>query len=111
MKPSWEQARGEILRRLHRVREFIDQKDEDGVLALINQQDEFCEKAARRLALAPIESQSVPPCRYCEGFIQAGGCEGALSRINRSVTRGDWGEARHAVEEYVSLVQGLRLRS
>ncbi len=109
MAPSWEGARRQILVRLEEVGRLIEKEDEGGVLALINQKDEFCEAAEDRRAAAPPPRRDDSVCDFCEGFLQSGGCVGMLARINHAVMAGDWDEARRVNDDYIRWVQGLEL--
>jgi hypothetical protein len=109
MVSTWESARRQILARLQEVGRLIECEDEGGVLALINQKDEFCDTAEDRKAVAPMVRRGDSACDFCEGFLQSGGCVGMLARINHAVMAGDWAEAGRVNEEYVRWVQGLSL--
>lgn len=103
---NWEEARQAVLERLARVRQHVERQDEGAVMALINQQDAFCDAAReRRASTAP--SSNEPQCSFCEGSIQSGGCFERLESIDRAVLHGRWEEAAALVDEYVAWVRGL----
>ncbi len=113
-RKEWEFARVELIRRWQDVLAQIEARDEGGVLALTQEMDEFCDLAlvgrdAARAAVASREPAPAPGetrCLFCRGFIEAGGCLGALQALNHAVLAGLWEDAREIAERYV-----LRLRS
>jgi hypothetical protein len=103
---NWGEAQKAVLERLDEVRQHIESQDEGAVMALINQQDAFCDAAReRRAATAP--SSSELQCSFCEGSIQSGGCLDRLESIDGAVLQGRWDEAAALVQEYVAWVRGL----
>lgn len=111
MEATWSQARTEVLARLAEVRRRIEAHDESGTLALVNQQDAFCDVAKKqREQQPPAAGQDLNHCHYCKGFLESGGCMGRLDEIDRAVLRGAWEEAREMLDEYAAWVRGLALR-
>ncbi len=109
--PIWEDARHQILLRLARVRGCIQLRDEREVLELINQQDEFCEKARERQSRAGApERQDEPQCHFCEGFIQSGGCIGMLAELDHAILAHDWERAGKITDQYIGSVKSLDLQ-
>ena len=109
--PTWENARRQILLRLARVRGFIQLRDEGGVLELINQQDEFCDKAReRRSKTGDPERQNERTCHFCEGFIQSGGCINMLAELDHASLAHDWERAGKIIDQYIRSVQNLDLQ-
>jgi len=103
---NWSEAQKAVLERLARVRQHVESQDEGAVLALINQQDAFCDAAReRRASTAP--SSSEPQCTFCEGSIQSGGCLDRIESIDKAVLEGRWEEAAALVDEYDAWVRGL----
>ena len=105
---KWKDAQSQVLSRLTEVRRLVDARDESADLALINQQDEFCDEAKHRLLqLAP---SVVPPeskCHFCEGYLHGGGCMGRLDEIDRAVMHGEWDTAAKLVDGYIAWVRAL----
>lgn len=103
---NWGEAQKAVLERLAQVRQHVGSQDEGAVMALISQQDAFCDEARlRRSATAP--SSDEPLCSFCEGSIQSDGCLGRLEAIDRAVLDGRWEEAAALVDEYIDWVKGL----
>jgi hypothetical protein len=103
---NWGEAQKAVLERLARVRQHVESQDEGAVMALINQQDAFCDAARqRRDSTAP--SSNELQCSFCEGSIQSSGCLDRLDRIDKAVLQGRWEEAAALVDEYVAWVRGL----
>ena len=103
---NWGEAQKAVLERLAKVRQHVESQDEGAVMALINQQDAFCDAARqRRASTAP--SSNEPQCSFCEGSIQSGGCLDRLESIDRAVLEGRWEEAVGLVDGYVAGVRGL----
>ena len=98
--PALPRQTGELLR------QGVERQDEGAVMALINQQDAFCEEARhRRASTAP--SSGDPQCSFCEGAIQSDGCLSRLDAVNRAVLHGRWDEAAALVDEYIAWVRRL----
>ena len=99
---QWDLARVELIRRWQDVLAQIEARDEGGVLALSQEMDEFCDLAMAgrdetRAALRKRETAPAPGetrCLFCRGFIEAGGCLGALQALNHAVLAGLWDDAR-----------------
>jgi hypothetical protein len=105
---NWEEARKAVLERLGEVRRHVASRDEGAVMALVNQQDAFCDEARRRRdSAAPPSGES--QCSFCEGSLQSEGCLGRLEAIDRAVLHGRWDEAAALVDEYVAWVEGLSI--
>lgn len=103
---NWGEAQKAVLERLAQVRQHVKNQDEGAVMALINQQDAFCDEARRRrTSTAP--SSSEPQCSFCEGSIQSDGCFGRLEAIDSAVLHGRWEEAAALVDEYIAWVKSL----
>lgn len=106
--PTWEDARREMLVCLARVQGCIQLRDEGGILELINQQDEFCEKAGERQSkTGDPERQKERTCHFCEGFIQFGGCIGLLAELDNATMAHDWERAEEITDRYIRSVQSL----
>jgi len=78
---NWSEAQKAVLERLAKVRQHVESQDEGAVLALINQQDAFCDAARERRASTE-PSSSAPQCTFCEGSIQSSGCLDRIGRID-----------------------------
>ena len=105
---SWRDAQSQVLAQLRAVRARIDERDESGTLALINQQDAFCDAALERRAEVPARG-SETRCHFCEGYLQSGGCMSRLDAIDRAVLHAEWEEAARLVDEYQEWVKGLAI--
>jgi len=111
----WDQARVELIRRWQDVLAQIEARDEGGVMALTQEMDEFCElaMAGRAEARAELQRETAPApgetrCLFCRGFMDAGGCLGALQALNHAVLAGLWEDARDIAERYVHRLQGMK---
>ena len=107
---TWKEAQGEVLGLLVEVRRRVDAQDESGVLALINQQDAFCDEAKKRQP-KPSRDAGESQCHYCEGYIQGGGCMGRLGAIDNAVLHGEWETAGRLVDEYSDWVKGVNVEA
>jgi hypothetical protein len=107
---TWKNAQEEVLARLAEARKLIEARDEGGVIAIVNQQDAFCDAAKER---QPREMAQVleKQCHYCQGFLQSGGCMGRLNEIDRAVMHGEWDEARRLLDEYVGWIKSLDVKA
>jgi len=103
---NWGEAQKAVLDRLAKVRKLVESQDEGGVMALLNQQDAFCDAAQLRRASDGASSQE-PKCSFCEGSLQSDGCLDRLGSINQAVLDGRWDKAGVLVDEYVAWVKGL----
>ena len=103
---NWREAQKAVLERLAEVRKRVEGQDEGTVMALINQQDEFCEAAQERRASSAPTSSEVR-CNFCEGSIQSSGCLGRLEGIDKAVLENRWEEAGALVDEYIAWVKSL----
>jgi len=111
----WDQARVELIRRWQDVLAQIEARDEGGVMALTQEMDEFCDlaMAGRTEARAELQRETAPApgetrCLFCRGFMDAGGCLGALQALNHAVLAGLWEDARDIAERYVHRLQGMQ---
>jgi hypothetical protein len=103
---NWGEAQKAVLERLAQVRQHVASRDEGAVMALINQQDAFCDEARRhRASVTP--SSDEPQCSFCECSVRSDGCLGRLAAIDEAVLRGRWEDAAALVDEYIAWVKGL----
>ena len=112
---QWDQARVELIRRWQDVLAQIEARDEGGVMALTQEMDEFCDlaMAGREQARATLQREAKPAvgetrCLFCRGFMDAGGCLGALQALNHAVLAGLWEDARDIAERYVHRLQAMQ---
>lgn len=103
---NWDEAQKAVLERLDRVRQHVENQDAGAAVALVNQQDAFCEAAATRRSSTVPPSQE-PQCSFCEGTLQSTGCADRLASLNKAVLDERWDEAEALVDEYAVWVKSL----
>ena len=120
----WENARREVIERWRQILERIDARDERGVVGLVSARDQFCDEAVADMnegfsrledgspAIASTPARGTAAgthCYFCKGFIENGGCLGALDDMELAVYEKRWEDARSLAREYIAKLESLEL--
>jgi hypothetical protein len=114
----WESAKRDVVERWRRILECVDARDDRGVMGLMSARDRFCEEAVADMQGALhdigeiVPAQGAKPgthCHFCKGFVEDGGCLGALDEMERAVLEKRWDDARGLALGYIDRIERLEV--